>query len=480
MSKKNTVILFNPFTRVLSGALLALSGPLKESGYDVVIFDNKDALKEYLENHYKEVLFVGITCLTGNPIKIALGVSETVKKIDSTIPIVVGGYHPSLMPEQTVMDNRIDMVVRGQGERTIVELANALKLGKALSDIKGLIYKNDGKIKVNEPREVEDINNFPPLNYDSVESEKYIEDGLLPYFSSRGCPHRCAFCTVQEIYGRKWYGYSPDRVVKETTHLMDKFNLKGVLFSDDNVFVDKERVEKICDLIIKSGLKFKWVINSCRVDYFVTFSDDFLQKLKDAGCYSIGFGGESGSQKILDSIDKGIKIEQIIETVEKCKRHDIKCVITFMIGLPHETKEDVLKTLDLIDKLHEINPEVVPAIYTYVPYPGTYLYNECINLGLKPRESFEEWGNYNWGITQEDLWESSKEVSYLDAIAHIAPFVFRTGKSFKFPFNFIYTILRNFALFRWKRRAFNYAYEWKLINWVKQRIKETKIMKYKR
>jgi radical SAM superfamily enzyme YgiQ (UPF0313 family) len=469
--RKNIIILFNPYRKVLSGALLAISGSLKQSGYHVVILNDLKILKKFLKKCGNDVLFAGITCLTGQSIKIVLSASEIIKKFDPTIPVVLGGYHPSLMPEQTLSDRRVDIVVIGHGERTVVELADALKDKRPISNIRGLAYKNDGKIKINEPREFEDINNFPPLDYDSVNVKNYLEDGLIPYFSSRGCPHRCAFCTVQRVYGQKWYGYTPERVVNEISHLLNKYKPKGIIFSDDNVFVDRDRVERICDLIIERGLKFKWVINSCRVNYFVNFSDEFLKKLKSAGCYSIGFGAESGSQKVLDYIKKDITVEQIIETVKKCKEYEIKCVLTFMIGLPNETKEDVLKTLDLIDELQKINPDVISAIYTYVPYPGTNLYEECVKLGLKPKESFEKWGDYNWGISQKSMWGKKEDTSYLDVIVHIASFVFRNPNDFKFPINYIYRILRYFAILRWRKRAFKYAYEWKLVSWLKNKVK---------
>jgi anaerobic magnesium-protoporphyrin IX monomethyl ester cyclase len=460
--------------------LMAISSVLKREGYSVKIFNDlniKDNIRNAINSIGNNTIFFGISSMSGTTIYDALIVSKKVREKYPDLPIVWGGSHASLLPEQTLENPLVDIVVRGPGEATVITLAKALKAKKTLSGIKGITYKEDGEIISNPNADCVDINKYPMLDFESFDMDKYItkiepskltyddiSTRILGYSSSRGCMHRCGFCAISSFYGKQWLAYKPERVVKELKLIVNKYKVNGIIFSDDNFFIDRRRVEKICDLLIKEKLNIKWGA-MCRCSYFANYDEAFINKLKESGCASLFFGAESGSQKILDLIKKDIKVEDILVCAKKTRQHGIKAKFFFMMGFPGETIKDVYKTINLLDKIYEIIPETLHPVLLYTPYAKTDLMEKSIAAGLHPPEDLEGWGTYNF-LSYDKPWGSPEYVNLIETAAIISQFLlgFQTSERYEKAWQRLaFGILKADASFRWKHKLFKLSAEWKIV-----------------
>jgi anaerobic magnesium-protoporphyrin IX monomethyl ester cyclase len=464
----------------LPTGLLSLSSVLKKSGFSVKVV-NEPTVEKSIKLASKHVdgrtIFFGITCMSGTPIYDALIVASKIKKRNPELPIVWGGVHPTILPEQTASHPLVDIVVRGPGEIAAVSLARALKTKKTLRNIRGITYKQDGEIVSNPDAEFFDINKLPMLDYDALDMEKYISTikpenmtyddistRFMSYHSSRGCCHRCSFCAIRASCKGVWQKFTPERTVKELKILIDRYKVNGIFFMDDNFFVSKERVERICDLLIKEKLNIKWAGN-CRADYFCSYSREFMQKLVRSGLVQLVFGAESGSQRMLDYIKKDIKVADIINSAKKAKEFGIKAHYNFMLGFPNETIQDIYKTIDAIHKIYEIFPQSMSSLSIYTPYEGTKLIEDSRKLGLKAPTDLEGWGRYNY-LTFNTPWGNSEFKDTIKMVAITSQFLlgFQTKDRFKQLWQKVsFEVLKRDAVFRWKHKLFKFSPEWKLV-----------------
>lgn len=463
--------------------LLSIGSILKHEGYEVKIIDSriednaKDLIFQYLN---EDTIFFGITCLSGPPIFDVLKIMEIVKKRNNT-PIVLGGYHPSLCTDQTIEHPFVDFIVRGQGEDTIVHLADALNSGKSLEEIEGISYKKYGQVFNNKDRPLRDINNFPEMDYSLLDIEKYIKvDGVgsrtIDYITSRGCVNRCTYCAISALYGRKYSALSVECVMNEIEQLIVDYTVNGIRFLDDNFFNNKIRAEKICDEIIGRNIKAKFW-SMCRINLFSKFDDTFLFKLKRANFTTFNFGAESGSQEVLDTIKKDISVEQIKKTAGLCKKHGIMSQFSFMIGFPFETKEQMNATIDLMNDIYEIDNSTTLRLFIFTPLPGTPLYVESINHGFKPPKNLSEWQKYKYDSVTTPWIEYDR--SLYEILPHIVMFAFTPLADEKMHMNVMqkvfYKVFRKIAQVRFKNKLFKFAFEWKLIalylNWKGKKSK---------
>ena len=300
MSPKNKIILFYP--KIYEGFVEWHRAPLSlmavarmvEKEFDVEIIDERvdKKPKEKVADIIQECLCFGITALTGSQIKYALGMAKFVKENAPSIPIVWGGWHPSVVPEQTAMHPLVDIVVRGQGELSFREIVKALSFNKPLADIPGITYKENNTIVSTPDRPFCDVNEFPPMPYHLVNVENYIgsppsSDGarIISYISSQGCPHRCAFCSDSRVYKRKWSGLRAELVVDELEKLSRTYNIEGFFFEDSNFFGSLERVRAICKEITKRKLAIKWEAE-VRTEKFVRADKELKDMIKRADVIS--------------------------------------------------------------------------------------------------------------------------------------------------------------------------------------------------
>ncbi|KAA0016746.1 MAG: B12-binding domain-containing radical SAM protein, partial [Thermoplasmata archaeon] len=316
---------------------------------------------------------IGITSTT-SMIPDAYAIAEVAKRYNENVKIVMGGPHVTFLPERTFKEcPYIDFIVRGEGEITFKKLIDALEKNKDPLNILGLSINLGDKVKNNPPRPlIKDVDTIPMPSYDLLPMEKYQVNGVRfgTVMTSRGCPFNCAFCSSSLQFGKKWRGHSDSRVIEELKYLYEKYRIREMEFLDDTFTLNRKRAIRIAERIRKEGLDISWS-GSSRVDIF---TDELAQAMKKGGCHTIFFGIESGSQKTLDFIGKGITPEQSISAVKKAKRHEISALGAFVIGFPEETREDIEKTIKLSKKVGVDFAQFTIA----TPYPGTRLWKYAL------------------------------------------------------------------------------------------------------
>lgn len=503
----------------ISVGLLCLASYLNAKGYPVKIIDGARQ-KNYqglLEKEIPNSDIIGFSVMTTQTAN-ALIVAERIRKLNPKAVIVFGGLHPTLFPELTVKHRLVDIVVIGEGEETLFEIIQNYKetvqkifgsadnLGFAeflnkLNIVRGIAFQDvKGKIIQTEKRPLLKMTDLPLPDWD-LELREILENiDIIPTHTSRGCPYRCAFC-VNAITKNLWRARTAEKVLEDIRIIKSEsyFQGKPLRFWDENFFVDKKRAEEIIDKMIEQNLTIPWE-TTVRADYISEdFIDDkFLEKLKKSGCYLLSFGAESGSDRILKKIEKGIAREQILNSARQCLKYDIIPQYSFMVGLPGETMKDIRLTLSLIDELIRLSPKVHPVRnfaakilrknneqpakqnkvsngiqilgpQTFRPYPGGTLYEECVNAGWQAPKDLDAWAeivkdelnflspkNFPW-LQNPDLIESLEAYVRFGAhpIKNALSSTVKASKFLKLPFILLCKL-------RWKLKFFSLPFEYKL------------------
>jgi radical SAM superfamily enzyme YgiQ (UPF0313 family) len=469
------VLLFNPAPR--SGwqaqrrvevplSLLCTATPLDRRGYRIKIIDqfaNPNWKKEFMEALKQKPICFGVTCMTGPQILRALEACKLFRERHPNVPIVWGGIHASLLPQQTLANPYVDIVVVGEGETTFEELIRALDSGTPLSSVAGICYKEHnngangkasttqtvtpdgspdlrvlGTYEKNEPvtvssnggykirwtgeRPFVNLDEQPPLSYHLVNMNHYrrnlFEADVFSFNSSRGCTFRCSFCWDPVLHKRKWRAMKPKTVVNQLKQIVQGYGIRGFNFTDDHFFIDMKRAYGILEEIVHADLNITIGKLQIRADTICRMNDDFLELMVRAGVKRLTIGIESGSQRILDLIKKDIKVEEVIEASRKLAPYPIVPVYLFMMGLPTETPDELAQSIHLAEQLVDENPKAVKSFNIYTPYPGTELYHVALQHGLKEPERLEDWALFNFRRVAEDApWippETKKLVEGLD------------------------------------------------------------------
>lgn len=385
-------------------SLLCLASPLLEAGFEVKLVDNlicPDYEKTILRET-QDALMLGISVLTGPHIGAAVRISKAVKKQTPALPIVFGGWHASLATHQTLQESYVDAIVRGQGELTLLELAQRLSKREDLHGVRGLSFKDaDGKI-VHEPeRPVADINMLPAPAYHLADPAIYAAaSGVrqLAYTSSVGCPYKCNYCTDMVFYKRRFNAYRVDRVVDELADLVPRYNIEHVPFFDSNFLVDRKRAVAIAKGIVASGVKFQWDFQTS-TDFLALMSEDEVRLLAESGVHHIGFGTESASQEVLALMNKRFQhVDQMVETARKTNLAGIHIVFNIILGYPGETeaqRQETFRVMSDIAKEYS-NVSFSPNIFT--PYPGIPIWPQLKEMGVREPQSLEEWETLTLGV----------------------------------------------------------------------------------
>ncbi|MEM2890259.1 MAG: radical SAM protein [Candidatus Hadarchaeum sp.] len=299
---------------------------------------------------------------------------KVAKKINENVKIVLGGPHVTFLPEVTMQEcPQVDFIVRGEGEHTFKELVDSLEKKKDLKDILGLSFQHNGRVINNPPRgPVENVDDIPMPAYDLLPMKKYragkIEFGTI--ITSRGCPFNCIFCSSSLQFGKKWRGHSVARALEELSVLRREYGKREIEFLDDTFTLQRSRAIALADEIRKEGLDITWTASS-RVD---TFSPEVACAMKKAGAHTVYFGIESGSQKTLDFIGKGITPAKSEWAVRNAKKAGLHALGSFVIGFPEESPEEIETTIKFSKKVG-----VDLAQFTIAtPYPGTRLWTYAL------------------------------------------------------------------------------------------------------
>lgn len=316
------------------------------------------------------------------------------------VPIVWGGYFPSLYTDAALRAKYVDFAVRGQGEATFLELLDAVRGARRYLDIRGLSFKDQFGLHVhNVERPMQAPDEFPWMPYHRLDAAKYI---LPTYLGSRtavhqasiGCPFRCNFCGVVPVYDREKME-TPARTAAILDHLQKQYGMNAVQFYDNNFFLREDHACELADRIAPMNLRW-WC--EARVDIVMRYSDETLRKLRRAGCVMIFFGVESGSDAALRDMNKQLTAEQTLGLAKRIREFDIVPEYSFIFGNPADAERDVLETIAFIRKVKTVNPAVEIVVQTYVPTPqrnGAYGKVDGFQFPATPEEwATEEWLNF--------------------------------------------------------------------------------------
>jgi radical SAM superfamily enzyme YgiQ (UPF0313 family) len=427
------IVLFNPAPRSgwqvqrrieLPLGLLCVATPLDRAGWDVCIveeYGNRRWRTELVEALRGECVCFGVTSMTGPQLLHAVRACQVVRQQRPGLPIVWGGIHASLLPEQTLRSGWADVVVVGEGEETFPDLVDALAAGRPLGSVAGIAYLEGGTYRAGPPRPYIDLNAQPPLSYRLIRMDHYRRRlfGMdhVSFNSSRGCPFRCAFCWDPVLHGRKWRAMEPDTVMDHLRRVIRDYGIRGFLFTDDFFFADLERARGVLEAVVQSGLGISISKLQIRADTICRMDRDFLDLLVRANVRRLTIGVESGSQPMLDRIRKDMTIEQVIKANERLKPHPIVPVYLFMMALPGETPEQFAQSIALAVRLTDENPRAVKTFNVYTPYPGTELYDTTVAHGLQPPQRLEDWAAFNFRKVRDDAaWVHPRTRRLVDAL----------------------------------------------------------------
>src|SRR5262245_16712100 len=306
-------------------ALIHLAAPLVERGYAVKIVDSAvtpDCVKAVLRET-EDAVCLGISMVTGPMITQGVLVAKAVRAGRPELPIVAGGWHASILPEQTLRAPYVDAVVKGQGELTFLEIVERYAKGERdLAGIAGSLYKQDGRVVWNPDRGYTDINALPRRPFELVPFEPYAQkcDGTrwILYCTSHGCPWDCSYCSNASVYGRNWKPLLPETAVAEMAELTRRHRLDVIDIIDDNYLVRRDRAVDIAERLIREQLGVAYYIQT-RTDQIDRLTDPELATLARSGLRRIFFGLESGSVKVMRSVDKRIDLETAYRTAARVR-----------------------------------------------------------------------------------------------------------------------------------------------------------------
>jgi anaerobic magnesium-protoporphyrin IX monomethyl ester cyclase len=391
--------------------LAYVAGALEKAGFQVQVLDNyhlqKSAEEIKIEINRLKPEIVGITCGSVTYQRCV----ETAKAVKEALPsckVVIGGWHPTYMPESLLQHPEVDYLVMGEGEQAMVELANSITKGEdksAIAKIPGIAYRRNGQTVKNPPDFIRDLDQVPfPARH---LLPMHLYERTISYLSVspadtmnvvRGCPYSCRYCEVKRLWGSKVRYFSPPRVVDEINYMTQNYGSKGVYFVGDNFTINKKHTIELCKLMKKEKVDIEWACDT-RADLI---SRELLREMKAAGCRTIFFGVESGVPRILEKLNKRITLQQFVDAFKLCKQEGIRIACSFILGIPGETVKDMEVTLKFAKKL---NPDWC-TFEIFIACPDSELYQEIMQNGLYDRTE----GYLAYVKTDEFNYESLLEI----------------------------------------------------------------------
>jgi anaerobic magnesium-protoporphyrin IX monomethyl ester cyclase len=381
----NTTGLFKPFFPItLPYGIGFLMSVLKQHNIYFNYIDhqvNSNPLQEindYIKKHSKPYIFC-ISTLTESYFS-AITLSKQLKTKYPDCITIMGGLHPSCMPEEVLKNENVDYVFMGEAESNIAEIYNKLKSGLSINDIKGIAYRKNGDVRFNDaPELIMNLDDLPPFPYDLFSKTKKYNFGHM--ISSRGCPYNCSFCCVKAVGKRKYRYKSALHTVNELELLATDFKQKEIAFFDDNFLANKNRIVELCDAIQKSKY-----LKNCSYSFQARSRDlshGILKEMYASGFKTVFFGIETVSEKLLNNVGKDEKPEEIRNAINIAKKIGFKVMANFLFCLPEETKTIRENCVNFAIE----NKIDVVKFNNVVPYPGTDLYTQTMNEGkllIKP------------------------------------------------------------------------------------------------
>lgn len=447
----------SPFPHSISTPLsiFSLGSYIEQRGGEVEYFDERlqgwDRLFQLLD---KRPLLVGISTMTSYQIKRAIAIASSIRRNYPDIQLAWGGVHPTMCPHQTAESRLVDFVIKGEGEATLCELADALNNSSKvhLPLIDGLVWKEDGNIKENKDRHFLNIDELP-FSYTNKAGKMigaYLNTKTsresIAMETSRGCNFSCSFCYNSFFNKSTCRPKSKEKLEGEFGRLKE-MGVSEVIFVDDNLGASSQHIRNLCEITHRYNIKWSGAIRLDIID------EELLKILENGGCRYLFFGIESINPETLKYIAKDINLKRINQLIKWVSKSSIVAVYSFMNGFPNESADNLTEQLDFIGNLHKIDPKAEIAIQPYNPLAGTPLFKEAVKNGFKPPKILEGWWKMTTGETLGPWVEDKALLKNLYLISFLA---FRSNRFLK---HIIFFPLYKIAKLRWKKRFFRFCFE---------------------
>ena len=472
------VLLYNPRAvfHTMPLGLVAIGSALDRERFDVRIIDGRfeDDAVAALAPLLPRAICLGVSVLTGRPIADALAVCRAVKAIRPDLPIIWGGWHPSLFPADCLAESSVDVTVQAQGEATFAELVERFAAGRGAEGVLGCAHRvarrpdrSDVEVgraielapTIEPPRPLIDADSLPAHDYGLLDLELYFRAKgrrQLDYITSYGCFFRCTFCADPFVYGRRWTGLPPERIVTELLALCKAHAITDVNFQDETFFTYADRIDELAGRLIAAGRPFSWA-GTLRADQASRMSEELFERCARSGLRRVLVGVESGSQEMLDWMKKDITLEQVFETAERCKRHGIAVQFPFIVGFPGESDESVRASLDVAKRLRAMSPTFETPFFYFKPYPGSAITQAAVRDGYRLPDTLEGWSDFEIH-DHAGPWVDAQTHALVERFKYYAALAWDEAPAWKRP-------LAAIARWRCRRDAYGLAWEW----WVSRR-----------
>ena len=457
MPRTGPTLLFAPYN------YMALSTDLKARGYQVLNLDHRLQDVEALlqaPGTKENLAAVCFTSMMGPQLSYALESSAWVHEHLPGVPTIWGGILPTELPELCARHHAIDYVILGWGEEKMADLLDRLAANEEPKDVLDLVYVDKGELVMTARSNQRE---HPPLVYDyeDVDLNPFIMEnyGLgkrtLVMITSRGCPHHCTFCYGPQFHGSSWSCQSSQQILEDIDRLKKRYDFDSVFFNDDNFAVKWSRTVEVAEGMKARGLTYGLSFHASYLN------DQRIGMLKKTGCVRLYWGPESGSQRMLDILQKGATPEMNLAIAEAARKHEVGALMGFMVGHPRETEEDLQLTLNHIDDLMAIHPGLdISDIKIYTPYPGTAFYDDALEHGFVPPDRLEDWAGFYWNKANIP-WLTVEQARRLELISYTSLCAFATWrtKGLNPLQNGLTSLLHAVERKRWDSRSFEHAPE---------------------
>lgn len=472
LTKGKVVLFYPPYDGPALGAplcLLSLASPLIQAGFKVALIDAA------IDPHWfhtvlrevRDALCLGISVLTGPMISGAIRMAKAAKREAPGVPVIFGGWHASLLPAQTLQESYVDAVVRGQGELTLLEVAEMVAAKSDFRGVAGVSSQQFGMPRHSPERRVALLDDLPTPAFELADFDAYERvsgERKLAYATSVGCPYACNYCTDMVFYKRRFNALAADRVVSEVTELANRYRIEEVAMLDSNLPVDWRRALEIAQGFVNAKTRFRWTFQAS-TDFLCRMSDGDVRLLGESGVSHMGFGTESTSSNVLKLMNKRHqRVDEMYETARKASLGGIHVTFNLIFGYPGETEADRVETLRTMSDIarHFWNVSFSPNVFT--PYPGIPIWPELRAMGLREPQSLQEWAELPLGRNTLP-WLKGEE---LRRLRRMLDFFLLNNQLRKTTKNHpkLRTGLRRLlgAPLRWRIRSNRYSFPWEL--WI--------------
>ena len=401
-------------------ALLQLASSLQKAGYDPAIFDGQvdDAAVRRIAAEARGAAAVGIGSMSGYQLKGALAAAEAVRAADPQCPVIWGGWHPSLLPEQTATDPLVDVVVRGPGEQALVELLDCIADGGELERIAGLTFRGKDGVTATPDRPLSGLDPDRRLPFEKIDIASYggqlrtdgrfaaafsfSEGQPFVYSSSAGCPYRCRFCAASAVYRRRWFALPVERTLDELEHLVSEHGVRSFFFVDPEFFIDHRRVEAICRGILDRELGIYWKAQ-VRPEHVLRLGLDRMKLAYASGCRQLEIGAESGSPEMIEWICKDSTPADAVASAAMLAKTGITAQYNLIFGFPGEKPRHVEESLAFAARLKRANPECLLPMYYFTPHPGIPMMADAIAGGYTPPTDLRGWADESLSYSEPTM-----------------------------------------------------------------------------